>query len=115
MWVEEEQILFFDKYITDRKDFVLIITIDGQDVGFFDEKKEKDFYEIVNICIEKSWQNKGIGSQILKQKVKENSDKTIKIQCFISNPVLNLYKKLGFREMERNRTHIKLEKSKTKD
>ena len=109
VWEEKTQREFFLNYIRDRESFIKIITYKGEDIGFLDEKEDNDSYEIVNICIEEKWQNKGIGTFILNQRLKEHCNKLNKIQCFVSNPVKNLYEKFGFKEIERNRTHIKFE------
>ena len=63
---------------------------------------------MVNIIVQPEYQGKGIGTQILKNVIKENKNKNIDIQCFLTNPVVYLYKRLGFVEYEKTNTHIKL-------
>ena len=69
----------------------------SKNIGFYNGTiKEKDIYEIGNICILLEYQRKGIGSQILNYILKENDTKDIYLQYFKNNPVGNLYKKLRF-------------------
>ena len=110
VWEEETQRKFFVDYMKTRKNFIKIITYKGEDIGFLDENEDNDSYEIINLCIQQNWQNKGIGTYILNEKLKEHCNKLNKIQCFVSNPVKNLYERFGFKEVERNKTHIKFEK-----
>jgi len=107
-WNDEKQHMFFDNYIAQQKDRIKIIVLDGKDVGYFDDKLDKTTYEVVNIIVLPECQGKGIGTQILKNAIAENKDKDIDIQCFLTNPVVDLYKRLGFEECERTKTHIKL-------
>ena len=73
---------------------------------------ENNVCRINEINILKEYQNLGIGSYILENKLKENSDKNIRtiLQVFKDNPALNLYKRLGFRIYEETETHYKMEK-----
>ncbi|MBE5735416.1 MAG: GNAT family N-acetyltransferase [Clostridiales bacterium] len=107
-WNDEKQHLFFDNYIAQQKDRIKIIVIDGTDIGYFDDKADENNYEVVNIIVQPEYQGKGIGTQILKNVIEENRNKDIDIQCFLTNPVVYLYKRLGFVEYEKTNTHIKL-------
>lgn len=73
---------------------------------------ENNVCRINEINILKEYQNLGIGSYILENKLKENSDKNIRtiLQVFKDNPALNLYKRLGFRIYDETETHYKMEK-----
>ena len=85
-WNEEEQRKYFDNFITNVKNNAFIIMYEETKIG----------YEIENICIIPQYQNKGIGSKILKEKLEENKDRDIVIQYFKQNPVGKLYERLGF-------------------
>ena len=73
---------------------------------------ENNVCRINEINILKEYQNLGIGSYILENKLKENSDKNIRtiLQVLKDNPALNLYKRLGFRIYDETETHYKMEK-----
>ena len=70
-------------------------------------------YEIENICIIPQYQNKGIGSKILKEKLEENKNRDIVIQYFKQNPVGKLYERLGFTPNGETEYHYKMIKSKS--
>jgi len=96
-WNEEKQQKFFDEFINVYKDDIKIIVFDGIDIGFYHCKQiDQDNFEIVNICIRKEYQGKGIGSKILKSIIKDHKNQNIVLQCFKQNPVVNLYLRLGF-------------------
>jgi len=107
-WDDQKQHEFFDNYIKEQSNNISIIMHLNQPVGFYDYKLTKNTYEIVNICIDPTFQGKGIGSKILNDVINNNSDKDIILQHFIKNPVNALYKRLGFIEYDRNKTHIKM-------
>ena len=50
----------------------------------------------------------------MKNAIKEHLKNEVHIQCFKTNPVKNLYFKLGFEEIEQTKTHIKMELNKEK-
>ena len=107
-WNEEEQRKYFDNLITNVKNNAFIIMYEETKIGFYNgEIISNGNYEIENICIIPHYQNKGIGSKILKsklvfcpktlnQKREENKDRDIVIQYFKQNPVGKLYERLGF-------------------
>ena len=114
LWDDEKQHEFFNNYIKNQRDRIKIIVLDGKDIGYFDDKLCGNEYEIVNIIIKPEFQGKGIGTEILKNAIKEHLKNEIHIQCFKTNPVKNLYFKLGFEEIEQTNTHIKMELNKEK-
>lgn len=86
---------------TFRKDFcakeATIVQVDNQSVGYFSlQATEKELY-ISNIQLTPSMQGKGLGSAILKDTLKANSHKHIRLTTFTDNPAMQLYKRLGFR------------------
>ena len=107
-WNESAQREFFKKYIDAQWQSIKIIVVDGKDAGFFDDKIDGNIYEIANIVLDKKFQNKGIGTKILKDAIKAHKNYEIQIQCFKSNPVVELYKRLGFTEFAETNTHKKL-------
>lgn len=79
--------------------------------GFYNGKNLKDqSYEIINICIKPEYQNKGIGTAILNEILFENSEKEIILYCFKENPVIKLYKRLGFEKCGETETHYQMKK-----
>ena len=86
------------------KNIELIYLEDGL-VGFYNGNNIDDTYEIGNICVKLEYQNKGIGTAVLKEILFENKDKEIRLQCFKNNPAIKLYEKFGFKVIKENETH----------
>ena len=96
-WNEDEQVKYFNNFISLVKNNAYIIVCEDKKIGFYNgELLENRKYEIGNICILPEYQGKGIGTQILKDILEINKDKNIHIQYFKQNPVGNLYARLGF-------------------
>ena len=114
LWDDEKQHEFFDTYINNQRNRIKIIVLDGKNIGYFDDKLCGNKYEIVNIIIIPEYQRKSVGTEILKNTIKEHLKNEIYIQCFKTNPVKNLYFKLGFEEIQQTKTHIKMELNKEK-
>ena len=114
-WNEEVQKEYFDKFINNVKENAYIIECDNKDIGFYNgEVLENGDYEIGNICIIPEYQGKGIGTKILKDIIKQNQERNIKLQYFKQNPVGNLYKRLGFVLVGESKYHYQMEKTKIK-
>ena len=81
--------------------------------GFYNGKdKSNNTFEIDNICIKPKYQNKGIGTAILKEILFENKYKDISLQCFKDNPVIQLYERMGFEKVDETETHYIMKKEK---
>ena len=79
-------------------------------LGFFKVVSSKDIY-LAEIQIARSYQNKGIGSKIIKELIEEAKvkNKRIWLKVIRGNPALKLYQRLGFVVFETSSTHLKLE------
>ena len=75
--------------------------------GFYNGKEiENNTFVIGNICVKPEYQNKGIGTAILKEIIFENKEKNIKLQTFkINERAIKLYEKIGFEKINENKTH----------
>ena len=96
-WDEKEQRERFKDFIEKTSDRIYIIVVNNVKIGFYQglDVNERTYF-IENICIIPKYQGKGIGTEILKAKIKEHSNKSIEIQYFKQNPVGKLYERLGF-------------------
>ena len=105
-WDDNKQRDLFNTFIQSYADGIKIIVADGQMAGFFHGKcLNETEYELGNICLLPEFQNKGIGTRILNEIISHNSDKNIGLRCFKQNPVVNLYKRLGFEVVEELEHH----------
>jgi len=107
-WDETQQRIFFERFIDSCGDRIFIITVDGQDTGFYNFEENKTEYEIGNICLEPQFRGMGIGTAILSDILENNSDKEIHLQYFKQNPVGALYKRLGFEPAGESASHFKM-------
>ena len=82
--------------------------------GFYNGKEiEDNTFEIGNICIKPEYQNKGIGTTVLKEILFECKEKNIKLQVFkINERAIKLYEKMGFEKTDENTTHYIMMKNK---
>ena len=112
-WKEEEQKEYFKKFINAYQNSSYIIKVGNKPIGFYNDSELEDgSYEIGNICIIPEYRGKGIGTSILKEKLEEHKNQTIRIQFFKQNPVGELYKRLGFTPDGETEFHYQMIKSK---
>ena len=110
-WNDNEQQIRFRKAIEQTKNITKIILYENEEIGFYQgELINKSTYYIENICIIPEYQGKGIGTKILKDVIEKYKNCNIEIQYFKSNPVGNLYKKLGFKIYDETEFHYKMKK-----
>lgn len=80
------------------------ILVDNQTVGGIWVQELESHYQLREIQIHPDFQNRGIGTQLIKaviQRAKENG-KELKLRVLLTNPAVNLYKRLGFTITEKN-------------
>ena len=105
-WNEENQKKLFNKFMKENSKNIELIYLKDKLVGFYNGKlKDDKSYEIGNICIIPEYQNRGIGTAVLKEVLFENKDKEIILQCFKENPASKLYERMGFKKIEATKTH----------
>ena len=99
-WNEENQKKLFNKFMKENSKNIELIYLKDKLVGFYNGKtKDDNSFEIDNICIMPEYQNKGIGTAVLKEILFENKDKEVSLQCFKDNPAIDWYKKIGFEKI----------------
>ena len=108
-WNEEKQREMFSEFISNYSADINIIVIEGKMAGFFHGNDiGEDVFEIGNICILPAFQGKGIGTSILKMLINVHAGQDICLRFFKQNPVVNLYKRLGFEIIEELQHHYKM-------
>jgi len=108
-WDEEWQKAYFMKNFKPEK--IQIITIPGKDIGCITILEEKICYFLSLIEILPYYQNKGIGSQLIKDLIiKANkSNKSIKLQVLkVNTNAQKLYRRLAFSIKSKSETHIQM-------
>lgn len=92
--IEEDD---FSKNWVDMNNFDILI--DSQRVGVLRYDKDDNFCNIRDLHIEPLFQNKGIGSIVVKKIIEEmrlEGLQAVRLKAFDSNPAIELYKRLGF-------------------
>ena len=111
VWNENVQRELFEEVIKNAANDAWIIQLNGVDIGFYNGRELEDgSYEICNICIIPEYQNRGIGTQVLKDIIKLHKGQDIHIQYFKDNPVEKLYERLGFVASGENKFHYMMVK-----
>ncbi len=89
-----------------------IIQYAGIDVGMYYVVEEDDCYIIKRIEVLCEYQNRGIGTKILRELLKraEQQNKAVRLRVFKINPARRLYERLGFLIMGETETHYQMEK-----
>lgn len=105
-WNEENQKKLFNKFMKENSKNIELIYLKNEIIGFYNGKENNNnIYEIGNICIKTKYQNKGIGTAILKEILFENKDKEILLKCFKENPAIKLYERIGFKKINETKNH----------
>ena len=110
-WDEEKQQSFFADFIRKVQDTLSIIEYKDTSIGFYHGNKlDQNTYEIGNIIVIPSYQEHGIGTDILQNVIKGNPKLKMRLQVFKENPAINLYKRLDFVVVDETRTHYIMER-----
>lgn len=104
-WNEDWQREYFAKEFNTENG--KIIVFENQDAGFLWYKVNPFENSLVSIKLLPEFQNKGIGTKIIKELI-ENSDKSIILQVLKINPARCLYERLGFMVSNENNTHFEM-------
>jgi len=108
-WDEEWQKKYFIQNF--KPDKIQIITISGEKIGCISVLEENLCYFLSLIELLPEYQNKGIGTQLIKELIlKANeSNKCVKLHVLkVNTEAQILYKRLGFSIQEESETHLKM-------
>lgn len=110
-WDDEIQYIKTRNELNRNIDDMKIIFVDNIAVGVTTFSEEDGCYRVGLTMIHPDYQNKGIGSAVIKDYIKlaEKDNKKIIIKTYKDNPAQNLYKRLGFQVYHEDCTHIHLE------
>jgi len=91
-----------------------IIEVDNKPIGYFDIELKEDHGLINGIQLLKDYQNKGVGTQLLKKIetiFKSSNLNYSKLKVFNDNPVIKLYQKLNYKEIKETKDSIIMQKN----
>ena len=88
-----------------------IVELDGVSVGAIQVDRQPDHIFLKNLHITPSYQNRGIGTQLIESLIEEADEREVplRLQVLRVNPSRRLYERLGFHETDATETHIILE------
>jgi len=106
-WNEENQKKLFERFMKENSKNIELIYLKDELVGFYNGKnKDNNIFEIGNICVKPEYQNKGIGTAVLKEILFEHKGQNIRLQVFkINEKAIKLYEKLEFEKADETETH----------
>ena len=106
-WDEEQQRKFHEDEINTEP--IQIIETDNKPLGTICIIKEKDAVRITRLYIIDTYQSKGIGTEIIKQIISENSGNYIRLGVLkVNNRARILYEKLGFKICSEENEHYQM-------
>lgn len=111
-WDDKDQMQRLRQDLSEHLEHKRIILVDGKMIGVYAIHITDNGDLFINeISILKDYQNKGIGSKILKEQLLENHQKGIRtiLQVFKDNPAKKLYEQLGFKVYGETETHYQME------
>jgi ribosomal protein S18 acetylase RimI-like enzyme len=93
-WNDDEEY----EYATERLMCTRIIHIGNFDVGIVKIIEFPDHLHLQQIQVHPEWSNRGIGTQIINDLIRQASkkNKTVRLYVLKNNPAKNLYTRLGF-------------------
>jgi ribosomal protein S18 acetylase RimI-like enzyme len=79
-----------------------VIQVDGIDIGMLKVEERDDYIYLGDIHIDRAYQNKGIGTSLIKIVIESASitNKPIRLRVLKGNPAKNLYLRLGFQQIK---------------
>ncbi|SDY46836.1 Acetyltransferase (GNAT) family protein [Proteiniborus ethanoligenes] len=106
-WDEEYQKKdFSENFIPSRNNIILVNDIN---IGVLEVAEEDKIIHITELEILPEFQGKGIGSEVIKDILKDGKEKgkKVKIGCFkINEGAKSLYLRLGFKILDETETHF---------
>lgn len=88
-----------------------VIQLDGCDVGYLTVGREQDHIMLESIHILPAYQNRGIGTEIVRQLIAEacTCGKPLRLAVLKVNPAVHLYQRLGMVVASATDTHYLME------
>lgn len=109
-WNEEFQREYFDNRFEPIN--IELIIYENARIGAIEIRDRENELFIANFEILPQYQNKGIGSTILKRIINTsgNKQKSIKLQVLKVNPANRFYERFGFKTVDKTETHYIMER-----
>ncbi|MGT2772023.1 GNAT family N-acetyltransferase [Streptococcus marimammalium] len=110
-WDDDVQVEWTKREMIENLEHMDIIQLNGIDIGLFTNYiDERGDICIGMFAINPEYQNKGIGTDILKNILDKNIGKRFYLKTYEENPARYLYERHGFRVYDRTNTHLLMER-----
>lgn len=88
-----------------------IIMSSGVPCGYYFVERKEGYFFLSEILILPEFQGKGIGTKVLEDLIEKSKteDIPLRLQVFKENKAQDLYRRLGFRDLEPTGSHFQLE------
>jgi GNAT superfamily N-acetyltransferase len=108
-WDDALQEKFFDDGFCPED--INIIQFESRDVGMYELEYRGDDYFLSRIEIKPEFQNRGIGSAVIKMMIDKvgPTRKPLRLQVFKINPAQSVYTRLGFIKTGETENHYQME------
>jgi ribosomal protein S18 acetylase RimI-like enzyme len=108
-WVEAEQNRFFERGWADARHEIVLC--DGEPCGYVCVEERAEDVHVRELVILPRFQGRGIGTALLGEAIERarGRGRPVRLGTFHVNRAAELYRRLGFRETARTRTHILME------
>lgn len=110
-WEDEFQIKFFKDDIEKNRDHIKVIMHNNKPIGFFTNYVDENNESVISLFyIDKKYQGKGIGTQILQEQLEkdEKNNRNTILRVFKENPAKVLYERVGFKIYDETEFHYKM-------
>lgn len=112
-WDELKQIKFYEEFVKENRKNIKIIKFNGEIIGVFTNFIDENNESFISLFyIDKKYQGKGIGTEILEEQLDYDRlhNRNTLLQVFKENPARFLYQKLGFKVYAETATHYKMKR-----
>lgn len=92
---------------------IKVVLRNSRRIGFYDIEKRKTEWILMDMQISKKNQGRGLGTylfEFIEKQAKKSGIRKLILGAFWDNPVLNLYKRLGYRIIKRRKNHAVMSK-----
>ena len=94
---------------TNPFNYIYIYEMNGEIVGYISYTFDEEIAEMLNFCVDKTMQNKGIGTELLNHSI--NEFENLKGSSIIlevnsqNNNAIKLYQKMGFKQISKRKAY----------